>query len=70
MRSGLESGATAISMYRLLHATDTFDKMYSLLLAKRLIEVDTCNYLRETKFIAAYKSEFGEQFSQKVEQMF
>lgn len=67
MRSGLESGATAISMYRLLHATDTFDKMYSLLLAKRLIEVDTCNYLRETKFIATYKSEFGEQFSQKVE---
>jgi hypothetical protein len=60
MKSGADSGATAISLYRMLHATDTFDKMYSLLLAKRLIEVDTCNYSKETKFIAAYKSEFGE----------
>ena len=54
-------------MYRLLHATDTFDMMYTLLLAKRLIEVDTCNYARETKFIASYRSEFGEQFNQKIE---
>ena len=70
MKGGVESGATAISLYRLLHATDTFDKMYSLLLAKRLLEVDTCDFARETKFIAAYKSEFGEQFNQKVDQMF
>lgn len=67
MRTGLESGATAISMYRLLHATDTFDIMFTLLLAKRLIEVDSCNYVREAKFISSYRSEFGEQFNQKIE---
>lgn len=39
--------STAISLYRMLHATDTFDKMYSFLLAKRLIEMDTCNFDHE-----------------------
>ena len=54
----------------MLHATDTFDKMYSFLIAKRLIDMDNCNIERETKFVDQNKAEFGEQFNQKVEQMF
>jgi hypothetical protein len=54
---------TAISLYRMLHATDTFDKMYSFLLAKRLIDMDTCNFEREVNFITDSKAEFGEQFN-------
>lgn len=53
----------------MLNATDTFDKMYSFLLAKRLLDMDSCDIDRETSFITINKAEFGEQFNQKVELM-
>ena len=38
---------TSITLYRMLHATDTFDLMYSRLLSKRLLDVDNCMLEKE-----------------------
>ena len=44
----------------MLQATDTFDQMYSRLLAKRLLDVENCVIERELEFIGANRAEFGE----------
>lgn len=54
---------TVITLYRMLHATDTFDEMHSLLLSRRLIDTDSCQLDKETRFLVDNKGEFGEQFN-------
>ena len=59
-----------ISLFRYLQSKDIFENFYTRYLAQRLLHRRSESMEREQEFVACIKAECGQQFFNRVEQMY
>lgn len=64
------SFATLVKLFKGLLSKDIFENFYTKFLAERLLKKKSESTDREQEFVSCIKSESGQQFFHKIEQMF